>query len=79
MTYQRVWLIGAPAGRAPYTAAATAPTTPDRRGRRLLDFIAIVGQDVPKTRPALFRYRDCGTEVCFHFRYTHVDASVILT
>lgn len=45
---------------------------------RLLNFVTVIGQYVPKTRPTLLRYGDGSPEVGLYLRYAHVHAPVVL-
>lgn len=46
---------------------------------RLLNFIAVIGEDVAEPRPALLGHGDGGAEIGLDLRYAHVDAAIVLS
>lgn len=47
--------------------------------RRLLNFLTVIGQNVPETWPAFFRNSDGSTKVSFHLRYSHINPATVLS
>lgn len=45
---------------------------------RLVQFVAVIGQDISEPRPALLRQGDGGPKVRLHLADAHVDAAVVL-